>query len=100
MSTLYFAGKTVREVNPKRMVYTATDRFGYIYTIGLDFTGARGFAAVYDPVTLVTVHSRTCFDHRIHVDELKRHLQKVADLIEAQFLVTDPVPSTPKVSAT
>jgi hypothetical protein len=98
MSVLFFTGRTVREVNPKRMVYTAQDRLGYLYTIGLDITGDRGFAAVYDPITLGTVYARTCFDYRIHVDELKRHLQHIADLVEDGFGCTPTHPekvSTP-----
>lgn len=76
---LHFVYRPVPEVNPNRMVYTASDRFNYLYTLGLDITGRNGFVAVYDPETLSTLYSRTYFDTRVHADTLKRHLQDVAD---------------------
>jgi hypothetical protein len=79
---LTFIYRPVPEVNPNRMVYTATDRNDYLYTLGLDVTGWNGFVAVYDPVTLSTLYARTYFDARTHADILKRHLQEVADTPE------------------
>ena len=79
MSTLHFAGRLSRATPTGRMVYTAHDDRGRLYTIGINTDGSHGFAAVYDPATLETLYSKTCFTHRIHPDELKKTLQAVAD---------------------
>ena len=79
MTVLHFNTQLIREVNPRRVVHTATDRFGHLYTIGLDIDGRNGFAAVYNQDTLETLHSKTCFGYRIHANDLKQHLQNVAD---------------------
>jgi hypothetical protein len=62
-----------------RMVYTARDGAGRLYTIGINTDGTNAFAAVYDPKTLENLYSKTCFGYRVHCDELKHALQAVAD---------------------
>lgn len=81
MSDLHFVVREVRNGSPGRVIHTASDRFGHLYTIGINTDGSNGFAAVYDQDSLETLYSRTCFDHRIHADELKAHLQEFATLI-------------------
>lgn len=82
MSDLHFVTRVVRADGPGRVVHIATDRFGHLYTIGINLDGTDGFAAVYDPATLETRYAETCFGCRTHADELKRHLQGFADLAE------------------
>lgn len=79
MSTLYFVGRLNRVEPVARMVYTAHDSENRLYTIGINTDGTHGFAAVYDPATLETLFSKTCFAYRTHSDELKRIMQTVAD---------------------
>lgn len=67
--------------SPNRMVYLATDPQGYLYTVGVDIPGTNGFVAVYDSTNLEPVYGKAWFDCRIHADELKRHLQGIADLL-------------------
>jgi hypothetical protein len=80
MTDLFWNHQCLRPLGqtPSRSIYTARDGEGRLYTIGLDIGGTNGFAAVYDPETLETLHANTCFGYRIHADELKRHLQDVA----------------------
>lgn len=79
MSVLHFTGHVIRVAPVARMVYTAHDDGNRLYTIGINTNGTDGFAAVYDPATLENLYAHTCFDHRVHADELKRTLQAVAD---------------------
>lgn len=79
MSTLHFIGRLSRVEPVARMVYTARDDGDRLYTIGINTDGTHGFAAVYNPATLETLFSKTCFTHRVHSDELKRIMQTVAD---------------------
>ena len=62
-----------------RLIYTARDDADRLYTLGLGVNGFNGYAAVFDPDTLEPLHSQTFLGYRLHADELKRHLQKVAD---------------------
>lgn len=79
MSVLHFTGRLVRLSPVDRMTYLARDDDDRLYTIGINTDGTNGFAAVYDPATLETLYSHTCFGYRVHADELKRHLQDVAN---------------------
>lgn len=82
VSTLTFQYRPVGAV-PHRMVYLARDAADRLYTIGLDLAGTNGFVAVYDPATLDNLYAQTFFDCRVHADELKRHLQDIADQFDA-----------------
>ena len=79
MSILHFIGTLSRSEPTPRMVYTANDDHGRLYTIGINTDGTNGFTAVYNPSTLETLYSTTHFGYRVHSDELKRNLQTVAD---------------------
>lgn len=62
-----------------RLIYTARDDANRLYTLGLGIDGFTGYAAVFDPDTLKPLHTQTFLGYRLHTDELKRHLQRVAD---------------------
>ena len=66
-----------------RLIYTARDDANRLYTLGLGVNGANGYAAVFDPDTLEPLHSQTFLGYRLHTDELKQHLQKIADRFAA-----------------
>lgn len=66
------------QTNP-RLIYTARDADRRLYTLGLGVNGFNGYAAVFDPDTLEPLHTQTFLGYRLHTDELKKHLQKVAD---------------------
>lgn len=65
--------------NGGRVIYTARDAADRLYTAGVDVRGTNGYVAVYDATTLENLYARSYFDVRVHSDELKRHLQTVAD---------------------
>lgn len=65
--------------NGGRVIYTARDADNRLYTVGLDVRGTNGYVAVYDAATLENLYARTYFNDRVHSDELKRHLQTIAD---------------------
>jgi len=79
LTVLHFTGRVARIDPVARMVYTAHDDGGRLYTIGINTDGTNAFAAVYDPKTLENLYSKTCFGYRVHSDELKNTLQAVAD---------------------
>lgn len=87
MSNLSFVYHKVADLVPHRVIYTARDEAGRLYTVGLDISGHNGFAAVYDPASLETLYARTYFDCRMHADELKRALQAVADSLDTDHAV-------------
>lgn len=88
MSHLFFTSEVIPQPGGGRVVYTAKDRFGHLYTIGLDVRGTNGFVAVYDQASLETLYSQTFFGHRVHADELKRTLQRVADRLDNTVLAS------------
>lgn len=78
MSILHFVLQPLAQTSP-RLIYTARDDAGRLYTVGLGVNGFNGYAAVFDPDTLQPLYSQTFLGYRLHTDELKRHLQAVAD---------------------
>lgn len=75
---LHFTLQPLAQTSP-RLIYTARDDANRLYTLGLGVNGFNGYAAVFDPETLRPLYSQTFLGYRLHADELKKHLQKVAD---------------------
>ena len=65
--------------NGGRVIYTAQDVDHRLYTIGVDVRGTNGYVAVYNMATLENLYAQSYFSIKVHADELKRHLQGVAD---------------------